>query len=34
MSAMRNAWNGTEEHARALADILRAVEYAVRVKKP
>jgi hypothetical protein len=34
MSAMRNIWNGTEEHARALADILRAVEYAVRVTKP
>jgi hypothetical protein len=34
MSAMRNTWNGTEEHARALADILRAVEYAVRVTKP
>lgn len=34
MEALRETWNGTPEHARALADILRAVNAAGNLTKP
>lgn len=34
MDALRETWDGTPEHAKALADILRAVNAARNVTKP
>jgi hypothetical protein len=34
MEALRDTWDGTPEHAKALADILRAVNAARNVTKP